>query len=372
MGGRKPSARSHDTSTCTNNVPNDDSSSRSTPNIVLDPVLAYMHAGLNSGSVDSTVKAALSCFPRDVIEAAKDILYAECCTSTRPKRIDSETRTATEADLYDIVSVMRNLDSIPDPPIFAVPSTKLASLPRSRPEELLSISIAERMSVIEEQYAKLKDLTDSLILNKLDHSFRLKRLEDMPMQPNGNTMRSAPPAKAPWGLPPPPPPPPPAPSTMPASAEPATVPVPAQASKFSDVASALKGIDSAHWQTQRPTHRPRRRVVGKGSEGDDSGLKGAPEPSRHLFISRVDKQCTTNEISKFLKNKKIEVRNLECKSHEESMFKSYKLSVPVSQFNSLFDADLWPDGVRVEAWKERRGDRYGNDTRSNNIEERHN
>ena len=151
------------------------------PKIVLEPVLAYVHAGLNSSSIDATAKAALK-FGRSNIKDAKKVLYKECFSGVpKPKRVSTESRTASEADIADIISMLRILDAQDCQPAFAVPSTSLGSLPRSRPEELLSISMAERICSLEEQFEQMKELTDGLILSKKDHSFRLKRIENRPM-----------------------------------------------------------------------------------------------------------------------------------------------------------------------------------------------
>lgn len=329
--------------------------------IVLDPVLSYVHAGLNSASVDATIKATLSYYPREAIDNAKDMLYKECCDGiAKPKRIDSELRKAVEADLHDIVAIMRKIDSNELPPtVFAVPSTKLGSLPRSRPEELLSISMADRICCLEEQFAQMKELTDGLILSKLDHGFRIRKLEECPKP---SVSESAPMQQgAHWN-----------PGGPPSSNHPnanalvqnqpqrpqqsknsGAIPVASSQAKYSDIAAALSETDQEKWAMQKRKTRPRKRIVGKGNAGGDSGLKGAPEPSRFLFVSRVDKQCTTNEITTHLQANDVIARDIECVSHEKSVFKSYKLTVGVSQFKPLLNPDIWPEGVRVEPWRER-------------------
>ena len=41
------------------------------------------------------------------------------------------------------------------------------------------------------------------------------------------------------------------------------------------------------------------------------------------------------------------VRDLQCLSHDNAMFKSFKLTVPKSEFADLFDGNIWPQGIRV-------------------------
>ena len=352
------------------------------PKIILDPVLSYVHAGLNAGSSDATAKAALAYFPRVAIDIAKDVLYKECFPNeTKPKRVSSESRTASEADLGDIISMLKKLDTYEFPPVFAVPSTQLASLPKSRPEELLSISVGERMCCLEEKFERLKDLTDGLILSKLDHSFRLKRLEDRPATPAPEAAAAKAVSSKPLSLEDFPPPCMPCDLSNKIAVRPKIIERPsaleeavhvaepdnkgAESKKFSEIATGLQGMDKHKWETNRsngmnnrwPAPRPRRCIEGKNKSCAESGLKGAREPNRFLFISRVENECTKNELTKHLKKANISIRQLERVSVDKAMFKSYKLTVPKSQFHQLFDEELWPEGVRVQTWKDKKRNR---------------
>ena len=44
------------------------------------------------------------------------------------------------------------------------------------------------------------------------------------------------------------------------------------------------------------------------------------------------------------------IRDFRCISHPEARFKSFKLSVPASQFERIFDEKLWPEGVVVRIY----------------------
>ena len=49
-------------------------------------------------------------------------------------------------------------------------------------------------------------------------------------------------------------------------------------------------------------------------------------------------------------------KELKCISHPQAQFKSYKLAVPRSEFNKLFDENLWPKGVCVRTyWSQKQG-----------------
>jgi hypothetical protein len=73
-------------------------------------------------------------------------------------------------------------------------------------------------------------------------------------------------------------------------------------------------------------------------------------PDRHLFIYRVDKSASDRDISAFLVARQFNVRELTCVSNENAKFKSFKLTVPVTEYSNLFDGNLWPAGVRVRKY----------------------
>lgn len=106
--------------------------------------------------------------------------------------------------------------------------------------------------------------------------------------------------------------------------------------------------------------RQRQKRVVQGKAHDKCGVKGAPEPSRQLFIYRVHKDTTVEDLELLLSESEydFEIRALECVSHESATFKSFRLQVPRSQFENLFDGNLWPGGVRVRQYIPRRKDNY--------------
>ena len=76
-------------------------------------------------------------------------------------------------------------------------------------------------------------------------------------------------------------------------------------------------------------------------------VKGAPERNRDLFMYRVDSSTELQHLRDYLLDRNIKVISLECVSKPGSKYKSFKLSVPLSEFQGLFDSNLWPNGVHV-------------------------
>ena len=88
----------------------------------------------------------------------------------------------------------------------------------------------------------------------------------------------------------------------------------------------------------------------KGKSKSSGGVSGAPEPSRHLFIYRVSKETDNNDLHCFISERKFTVRDLNCISNPDAKFKSFKLSVPMSQYDALFKDDMWPEGIMVRRY----------------------
>ena len=90
-----------------------------------------------------------------------------------------------------------------------------------------------------------------------------------------------------------------------------------------------------------------KRFVTGSKSALSNGFCGAPEPSRDLFIYRVGNNTTTEVLKDYIEELNVTVRDLQCVSNDESKFKSFKLTVPISNFKQLFDESIWPAGVRV-------------------------
>ena len=102
--------------------------------------------------------------------------------------------------------------------------------------------------------------------------------------------------------------------------------------------------------------RRRNIITGRASlRPSANSFKGAPEPRRDLFIYRVDRDTTTSDLSTYIKDLGFNIRSLDCVSNDMAKFKSFKLSVPVSEFKDLFNENLWPYGVRVRKYVTPRG-----------------
>ena len=94
----------------------------------------------------------------------------------------------------------------------------------------------------------------------------------------------------------------------------------------------------------------KKRIVAGSSTQTDIRVRGDPEPDRHLFNFLVDTSTQLDDLRTYISDRGVTMRSLNCVSNVSAQFKSYKLTVPVSQYKQLFNGDLWPEGVRVRPY----------------------
>ncbi len=58
------------------------------------------------------------------------------------------------------------------------------------------------------------------------------------------------------------------------------------------------------------------------------------------------------ELTDFLNNNEVTVRELIIKSHDESKYNSFILSVSTSDAAKVNDPDFWPTGIYVRRWRD--------------------
>ena len=148
--------------------------------VILQPLLAYIHYGLLSGTVDSVKKAVIGYYTHDAIMEAKQILFAKVdngVIGAIKDRRDGDTRSKAEADVNDILAAMARLDKAIHTPIFAVPSYLIYTVPRSHPEELNSISVIDRLKDLEDKYKQYQESVDHLVSVNFVLKERMMKLE---------------------------------------------------------------------------------------------------------------------------------------------------------------------------------------------------
>ena len=108
--------------------------------------------------------------------------------------------------------------------------------------------------------------------------------------------------------------------------------------------------------------RPRIRFFGTASGG---AFRGGRLPKREFFISRVDPSTEDRDISDFLSNNGFSNFEIKLMSRSAATFKSYKLTVCMSDKDKVLQPDMWPQGTLVKKWKQKPGN--NNDENGENV-----
>ena len=104
-------------------------------------------------------------------------------------------------------------------------------------------------------------------------------------------------------------------------------------------------------QKERRQERFRRKIITGNSKPGNSGFRGAPDPSRALFIYRVHPDTRNDDIREWVEREGGEIGELECISNNNAVYKSFKLTTAISKMDTLLsDKFPWPHGVHVRRY----------------------
>ena len=137
--------------------------------------------------------------------------------------------------------------------------------------------------------------------------------------------------------------------------------MPAEEAPDSDVPSevtpdlSLRTSDDYQEGFMQPRyHRSKQsRPIVRGNRSDDL-IQGAPVASRFLFIYRVRKTTSVDNINTYLMDIDVDVRSLESVSHKDAKYKSFKLEVSKDDHKTLFSEDAWPNDICVKQYISKR------------------
>ena len=117
---------------------------------------------------------------------------------------------------------------------------------------------------------------------------------------------------------------------------------------------SLNSIASGHSQGYEYPARYRKKVrqdklksAKMNANPSASKLKGAPSPSRDVFVYRVEKGTEVKDLKDYLENANVTVREVTKVSREESKYDSFKVETTVSDMYSLLEPDFWPTGIQA-------------------------
>jgi hypothetical protein len=346
-------------------------------NVVINELLCYVQHYSNSASFESLKKVIIDFYSPDEINTAKKLVWRSCeaFLPAYEKRVKSSMRSAHEAEVYDILNAFKKLDcSDSDIPQYA--AGDLDRLPKHGPEEFDLVSVLDRLlalehnqKICEKRMCRNTDSIETLFsMYGANHSYAAKAkspkntetsnqcevLSDTPVyselkeRPHDTVM---PPPGLPQRI------------NSPRVKGNTTQVVPVEdkkkkedvAAEVTEAKNNVSAEESEGYQLpayHRKKERRRQNAV-YGSATDTHGLKGASR-STELFVFRLEKSTTEEQVVNYIKKKNINsVSNIDCVSHVDSTYKSFKLTVNFNDVDAFMEPSFWPQNVGCRYYRKR-------------------
>ena len=357
----------------------------SSDKVLIQPVIAYIVFSMQSGSLENIRNATLGFFTETDINMAKDDLWVHCGTKIigeKKKRKETAVRSVKEANVTDIINACVQLDKSDCVPHIVISAKSLNCIPRSHLEELNNITLVDRLNRLEGRMLNMQTTLDGIvaenivlkehIANSTTYASKLsstKSHQDKPsalsmkvgdpslsqqtdvkqikdcqqpdVRPKIRTFHASSAQNIPEGI-----------SISHLNQCPTVLSTDnacssAQTKHSEDITDEFR-LPTKHLKQMRRRER-RQVIIGKGNTA--ARLKGAPEPGRDLFVFRLDSETTNGDIKAYLQSHNISVLKIDQISHENSKYKSFKVTVLVSSLNDLLKEEAWPTGVGVRRFR---------------------
>ena len=114
---------------------------------------------------------------------------------------------------------------------------------------------------------------------------------------------------------------------------------------YSAVTNGLKNNPEG-WKKITKKKRPNM-IRGKSK---NCSIKSAAEPIWEIYVSDVSKDISSEDKVAHLTNNGIKVGSLKCLSRSSDYMDRYCLSVPLSDYDEVFNDELWGEGIFVERY----------------------
>ena len=357
------------------------------PQLIVNALLTFIISLLHSAaSSNRLVEIICKFYDNDEIKNAKCLL-CDVSNMKYENRQDSAKRTEKTAHAFDIVEILKKIDKNKEIPTFVIDSFDLAKLPRINTEDITYVSVAEKVAELDAKINLMNDAIASNTVRSTNNSDTIKSItssitpEDINISRDvyhikyhasnmqslcHSDCRSSGPAK-------------PTTSTVvtstsspsttrstsdvindsitittPSSAKPTmsevvsrncdlvTNPLRLRDPRYNMSSRDSSGVSSiAHsssnisisseipgdWKQPRRSQRRRPHVNEICGVRNGSKIKGAPRPRWNMFISKVSKETDDKEMKTFIELLQVTVLELLRVSHDDSVYKSFKLTV---------------------------------------------
>ena len=314
--------------------------------VLTNSVLGYCYVRLKDSTPEETKKSLMETFDAHEFADAKEALwshlerensdYSQTIGKKPRRRINSDLRTSTEADCDDVIQAVSMLDHTGKLPNLAVSVEDLMSLPPITPqlisykrktsneenkeETLVSHEPTEKAlsSLREAQERMASELSE--LRKKLEEPHP-KRVDVIDVRAQRSQVHQVSP--------------------------PVAKEVVAHHQTYSS-ATELQERPFEHQRIRRSNRRKAKVITGTEECGDQEGFLGAPAVS-NLFVFRVKKNVSTDDVSKWLKEeRRVHVVAMRKRSHPDAPTNSFKVTILKDVAKELLKPEFrWPINTKV-------------------------
>ena len=125
---------------------------------------------MQNGTADKIKNVVPANFALEDIIAAKDALWNACDITVigeKKRRRDGQHKKEGDSHTNDIINALQILDARDMMPDIVISFKDLGTIPRSHPEELNDISLADRLNQLETKLSSVIDTVDTCVASNL-------------------------------------------------------------------------------------------------------------------------------------------------------------------------------------------------------------
>lgn len=356
-----------------------------------DYVLAYIVGHIHQRPREQIKTVVLSHFTKCEILAAKHALWdAYKPVDVLDKmihRVDTTSRSSEDANTDDIVTALMKIYALNCPPCVVLNAQDIVRLPKYSPGELLEPSLVERLAVLESQLRQLSDSVSTNTEKRLrmegDISTLAKKAASTPSRSYAETLKTSTDKQQ---------------KKLTVKLTPASTDqsgkhrkkkvasgtvkrtsrqAPRVASESRTVGSTTV-VDSAalvvndvdtqgridvnssagdsfeipsYLRRKNERRMAKKTVTGTATASETLMAARNGQSVRDIFVSRVSKEVKPDDLKSYVESKGFTVLNVKCVSHNEAKNSSFKLTVPFTECDKLFDSGVWPEGISIRIFR---------------------
>lgn len=302
------------------------------PKYVVNELLAYACYYINTSPVEKIHTVIAKFFVLNEIETAKNTLYETMGDALGKKHVrkDSLTRPASDANVTDILTALKNHWSIEAGPQFV--ALDMARIPKWGPEEISLYTLTDRMNLMEYEMNKMKQELHALSVNTADamtNHNKVNTHDDIGPEISTNILQNDTNIN----------------DKKTYSAVFKAAPSHPRTDGLQPFSNKPRNTHEKHtngiMSTKKHGRTRPKPIIGKCKKENIRGVCKKTD----IFIYRVLNDTEDAAIEKLFKDAKIPVFSFERVSHAEAKMKSFKVNIPLSNFDDVCNPDFLPEDV---------------------------